>query len=526
MQLHHHKRQPQQQRHTIVDDGGAGVGVGGSQNPNNSRRGSRKTRRLPIFWIRIGLILSVWACVPIYIIRLQLHSHTPREITVLEDKKKDSTGLEGLEKKKQQLQGRRQRQQRQDTILLKKVATRKAITTETKAPIKAASSSIPQVAAATTSSVVGASKSSLDQQQQSKHQRQQKHKKQQQRQERILIWTNMIGYNRVEPCDTNIKCVYTTHAYQLSQADASVYQMTGYSIPNRDDKHRIYLQMEGEHYYPIELYPPDKYRHRKNYQNFTYDIENTYRWNSSPILKPYFEFLHYNVQKGTDLQHSYPSIPFHDDTTVIDGVSFVAHNCHSKNQREQLIEEMREFGLQVDGLSRCLNNVNQTQLRETIRNSTLLPYNLTKPHDYRFHEKITMMRMYKFHAAFENGNIVDYVTEKVYQALIAGVIPIYFGAPNIRDYVPDNSIINVHDFQNNTQALVEHIKQVMTNETLYNSYHEWRNNDVELPTWFLKKFNFTRVSTECRTCRYIYSLKHNLPWDKVNQKPIYIYNDE
>ena len=103
------------------------------------------------------------------------------------------------------------------------------------------------------------------------------------------------------------------------------------------------------------------------------------------------------------------------------------------------------------------------------------------------------MQPYKFHAAFENGNVTDYVTEKVYIALAAGTVPIYLGAPNIVDFVPNGSIINVADYAS-TDALAEHLKNCMKNETLYNSYHAWRKRP--LPEWFVSRFDFTHTTTE------------------------------
>ena len=54
------------------------------------------------------------------------------------------------------------------------------------------------------------------------------------------------------------------------------------------------------------------------------------------------------------------------------------------------------------------------------------------------------MRRYKFYLAFENTNEPGYVTEKVYDALDAGVIPVYLGAPDVEGAVPRNSTLNAH----------------------------------------------------------------------------------
>jgi len=39
------------------------------------------------------------------------------------------------------------------------------------------------------------------------------------------------------------------------------------------------------------------------------------------------------------------------------------------------------------------------------------------------------------------------VTEKLYDALFAGTVPVYKGAPNVENFVPPHALIKVDDFQ-------------------------------------------------------------------------------
>jgi hypothetical protein len=50
----------------------------------------------------------------------------------------------------------------------------------------------------------------------------------------------------------------------------------------------------------------------------------------------------------------------------------------------------------------------------------------------------------------------DFVDEAVWEALYAGVIPVYYGAANIKDHVPPNSIISAADYGQKAAA-AEHI---------------------------------------------------------------------
>lgn len=50
---------------------------------------------------------------------------------------------------------------------------------------------------------------------------------------------------------------------------------------------------------------------------------------------------------------------------------------------------------------------------------------IDSPEFYKF------LARYKFVIAFENSACEDYVTEKLWRPLAVGVLPIYYGAPNI-----------------------------------------------------------------------------------------------
>lgn len=54
------------------------------------------------------------------------------------------------------------------------------------------------------------------------------------------------------------------------------------------------------------------------------------------------------------------------------------------------------------------------------------------------------LRRYQFYLAFENTCEQGYVTEKVYNALDAGIVPVYLGAPDLDIYVPKGSVIGKH----------------------------------------------------------------------------------
>ena len=92
--------------------------------------------------------------------------------------------------------------------------------------------------------------------------------------------------------------------------------------------------------------------------------------------------------------------------------------------------------------------------------------------------KKAMSEKYLFTVAMENSDHFDYVTEKLWQPLAAGSVPIYHGAPNIDDWLPcHHCIIDVRKFSS-PAALADYIKMLEKNMTLYGEYHKWRNEPV------------------------------------------------
>ena len=62
--------------------------------------------------------------------------------------------------------------------------------------------------------------------------------------------------------------------------------------------------------------------------------------------------------------------------------------------------------------------------------------------------KINIGLNYKFQICFENSSSqIGYVSEKLFHALFSESVPVYLGAPNISDLVPDNCFIDFRQFQ-------------------------------------------------------------------------------
>ncbi|MBB6131824.1 glycosyltransferase family 10 domain-containing protein [Mucilaginibacter lappiensis] len=90
----------------------------------------------------------------------------------------------------------------------------------------------------------------------------------------------------------------------------------------------------------------------------------------------------------------------------------------------------------------------------------------------RFKEEV--ISRYKFTLSFENAIATDYVTEKFFQPLIYGSIPIYLGAPNVDAFAPgDKCFINVNSFSS-VNELAEYLILLDNRDDLYNEYFKWK----------------------------------------------------
>ena len=80
------------------------------------------------------------------------------------------------------------------------------------------------------------------------------------------------------------------------------------------------------------------------------------------------------------------------------------------------------------------------------------------------------MAKYKFIISIENAVCEDYVTEKLWRTLKVGAVPIYLGASNIEEYLPNKkSAVLVKNF-NSVEDVANHVKLLHSDETLYKSY--------------------------------------------------------
>jgi len=196
-------------------------------------------------------------------------------------------------------------------------------------------------------------------------------------------------------------------------------------------------------------------------------VEHLFDWTSyydrtSDIPFPYREF--YNE---TAFFHK-PG-PKLEDTLV---AAFISQ-CGSNQYRYDYIEELNKY-IKVDHYGPCFHNVNVSVPKGDHRN----PTPGKTPMDMLYDNKIEVLKKYKFTLAFENTFIPDYVTEKIYHPFMAASVPVYKGAPNIKEFLPGpHSAVLVDDFKG-PKELAAYLLKVGNDDREYMKFFEYQEHGI------------------------------------------------
>lgn len=140
------------------------------------------------------------------------------------------------------------------------------------------------------------------------------------------------------------------------------------------------------------------------------------------------------------------------------------------------LESIEYFGKlkQIDLYGYGWNNLNNLSNNWRKRLATLIE----KMNPQICENKKQLISKYKFSICFENCAYPGYITEKIIDCFISGVIPIYLGAPDITKYIPKNTFIDMRNF-NSWKELDKFLQSVNENDGLKMIYaaQEFLNTD-------------------------------------------------
>jgi len=187
-------------------------------------------------------------------------------------------------------------------------------------------------------------------------------------------------------------------------------------------------------------------------------------------------------------------------------VSWVASKCTTQSNRIALAQAFLDAGL-LASYGRCLNNgpLPSTASQLHAADVEAFPHYFQSGRQDTF-SKLAAHRGHPFALVTENTIASGYVTEKVFHALAAGVLPIYLGTADIDYYVPQGSIIKASDFGGDYASLVAHVRAIAADPAAYKKFHAWRlsGGDGERARPVLDHLSSPSTAA-CRLCWAVHS---------------------
>ncbi|KAK9942089.1 hypothetical protein M0R45_007778 [Rubus argutus] len=186
---------------------------------------------------------------------------------------------------------------------------------------------------------------------------------------------------------------------------------------------------------------------------------------SSDVPVGYFSWAEYDIMA-----------PVQPKSEKAIAAAFIS-NCGARNFRLQALEALEKTNIKIDSYGGCHRN----------RDGKV--------------DKVQTLKRYKFSLAFENSNEEDYVTEKYFQSLVAGTIPVVVGPPNIEDFSPGpGSILHIKELSD-VESVAKTMKYLADNPEAYNQSLRWK---YEGPSDSFKALvDMAAVHSSCRLCIHL-----------------------
>nr|Q6NTZ6.2 RecName: Full=Alpha-(1,3)-fucosyltransferase 10; AltName: Full=Fucosyltransferase X; Short=Fuc-TX; Short=FucT-X; AltName: Full=Galactoside 3-L-fucosyltransferase 10; Short=Fucosyltransferase 10 [Xenopus laevis] len=271
----------------------------------------------------------------------------------------------------------------------------------------------------------------------------------------MLWWSPLTGENgRLGQCGTDT-CFFTINRTYLQDpmTKAILFYGTDFNIDS------LPLPRKSSHEWALfhEESPKNNYKlfHEPAITLFNHTATFS-RHSHMPLTSQYLEGL--QALKSTDYLVSV------EKKNVLrkrlSPLAYVQSDCDPPSDRDTYVQELMKY-IAVDSYGECLHN---KDLPQQVNNPSFMD-------DSQFHH---ILGQYKFILAFENAVCEDYITEKLWRPLKLGAVPVYFGAPNVEDWLPSNKSAIIVSRFSHPKDLAAYIKKLDKNDTLYMQFIEWK----------------------------------------------------
>lgn len=267
---------------------------------------------------------------------------------------------------------------------------------------------------------------------------------------------NRIGYNKLQQiCESNGHNIDTIDKVHLGDIDVCLFIDTHHKylkkLKMRDDTPvLVYLMRE-----PPTFVPENNIG---KFLRFSELFNASLTWNDE-ICKIDSSFYKYRYPQRTTMRAE-ESDKF-EEKKLLTSVSSRKHSNHPNelySAREDIIRYFTKYHQsEFKFYGRGWNE--KFDLSER--------YHFGKPDAVNYHtyggeisDKLSVYFKNKFALCFENTAGVDgYITEKIFDCYRAGIVPVYWGASNITDEIPEDSFVDYRNFRN-PKSLYEYLQSI------------------------------------------------------------------
>ena len=178
--------------------------------------------------------------------------------------------------------------------------------------------------------------------------------------------------------------------------------------------------------------------------------------------------------------------------TGVSTVIFIS-NCKAAGaaQRLKYVQELMNL-LPIHSYGSCLNN----------REEPEYPNDPAWPNQRRA-RKVKILSQYKFYLAFENLAVDYYVSEKVFEGLFSGAVPIYRGASQIDEFMPSSmAYINANNMSpKDLGAKLKYLAKP-ENKKEYEAYLSFKSQPLSQKFLDMSQKSYSHPNVLCRLCEY------------------------
>ena len=225
----------------------------------------------------------------------------------------------------------------------------------------------------------------------------------------------------------------------------------------------------------------------------TYNQQRTYPGTSPPVPNMALTYYPLNIVSVEEVLKE--ALPWEEKTGFDTGVSVVVFvsNCKAAGaeQRVRFLTDLMQY-MPVHSYGGCLNNRKEPQF----------PHDPSWPNQRRAN-KVKVVSRYKFYLAFENLQVNDYVSEKVFEGLFAGAVPVYRGAKEISNFMPaDDSFIDANGMSAGQLATLLKLLAAEESKDKYDKFFAFKKRPLPQRFYEMASNSYCHPNILCRMCEF------------------------